>query len=117
MTDNSEKMKIQNIRKLIEISGAKIIATQSFFYSLKDHMEDPEIKEIIEREINIEQLVDDIYIKIYDKYFADSEIKELIKFYESPIGRKLLSLSPKLFQEAAIMGEAYIKEKLENYLD
>jgi len=115
LTDFSDK--INDIRKLIEISGAKTIALQSFTYTLKNQMDDPEVLDIIEKEFNIEELVDEIYIKIYDKYFTESEIKELILFYESPIGKKLLNLSPKLFQEAAVMGEAYIREKLEKYTE
>lgn len=31
---------------------------------------------------------------IYDKYFSHDEIKDLIKFYESPTGKKLLDTTP-----------------------
>ncbi len=33
---------------------------------------------------------EDLYVSIYDKYFTADDIHQLIQFYESPIGRKLV---------------------------
>jgi uncharacterized protein len=33
---------------------------------------------------------EDLYVTIYDKYFTADDIRQLIQFYESPIGRKFV---------------------------
>ena len=41
-------------------------------------------------------------IPIYDKHFTHEEIQEMIKFYESPLGKKWLRVQPQLNQECEI---------------
>ncbi|NVM04675.1 MAG: DUF2059 domain-containing protein [Candidatus Helarchaeota archaeon] len=118
MTDMSNKSKQDDIKKLIELSGAKNIATQSFNFIMQTYKEqDPEIYEILEKEINLEEMIDEIFTHIYNRYFTESEIEGLIRFYESSLGKKMLSLSPKMFQEAALMAQEQIQKKLEKYMD
>jgi hypothetical protein len=33
---------------------------------------------------------EDLYVSIYDKYFTADDIHQLVQFYESPIGRKMV---------------------------
>ena len=118
LTDMSNKSKQDDIKKLIELSGAKNIATQSFNFIMQTYKEqDPEIYEILEKEINLEEMIDEILTHIYNRYFTESEIEGLIRFYESSLGKKMLSLSPKMFQEAALMAQEQIQKKLEKYMD
>ena len=118
LTDMSNKSKLDDIRKLIELMGAKNIARQSFDFILQSYKEqDPEIYEILEKRINLEELIVEILTNVYNKYFTEAEIEELIRFYESSLGKKLLSLSPKLFQEAAQMAQERIQKQLEEYTD
>jgi uncharacterized protein len=51
-------------------------------------------------------------IKLYMANFTEKELDELIKFYESPIGRKSADLMPKLFQEGANIGQQKVTENL-----
>ena len=48
-----------------------------------------------------------MYIPIYKKHFAHDEIKELIKFYESPIGRKMVEKMPAIMQESTAIGQQW----------
>jgi uncharacterized protein len=41
-----------------------------------------------------------MYIDLYDKYFTNEEIKGLIQFYESPVGRKAIEVLPAITQES-----------------
>jgi len=108
---------MDNIKKLLELSGAKNIAMQSINLVMQTYREqDPEIYEILEKKIDLEELIEDIFIFIYEKHFSESEIKELIQFYESPIGKKVLSISPKIFQEAALMAQERIEKKLDEFM-
>lgn len=45
------------------------------------------------------KLMDVEMVQIYDKYFTEQDIKDLIKFYESPVGKKMLAISPELSKE------------------
>jgi hypothetical protein len=37
--------------------------------------------------------------EIYDKYFEEKDIDDLITFYESPVGKKLIELTPEIQKE------------------
>jgi uncharacterized protein len=47
---------------------------------------------------NISQLMD-IAVRVYDKYLTDEDVKGLIQFYSTPIGKKTLGLLPKITVE------------------
>lgn len=44
-------------------------------------------------------------IPIYDKYFSDEDIKGLIRFYQTPIGQKMVQALPKLTGELSEAGQ------------
>src|SRR3954464_4960904 len=48
----------------------------------------------------------DIAVPAYDKYFSDEELDAVIAFYETPIGRKALSVTPKIVAEVQETGRA-----------
>lgn len=45
------------------------------------------------------KLVNEEMVNIYDKHFTQDEIKDLIKFYESPTGKKLLETTPEISKD------------------
>jgi hypothetical protein len=52
-----------------------------------------EMKELSKKIINEEMPL------IYDKHFTHKDIKQLIKFYKSPIGQKMLDKTPELTKD------------------
>lgn len=57
---------------------------------------------------------------IYRKHFTDAEIKKLIEFYQTPVGKKAIEVMPQLFQEGSQIGmkigqehQAELQEALE----
>ena len=56
------------------------------------------------------ELVLQSYIPIYDNYYTDEEIKQLITFYESPLGKKVLRNTPLVESEATLQGEVIGQE-------
>lgn len=88
----------------------------------------PAVLELVPGEVtavmseNIESLKEAI-IPIYDKYFTDDELKEMIRFYSSDLGRKAIKVMPSIMQEGMAAGQRWgeslgpqinrrIKEKL-----
>lgn len=42
-----------------------------------------------------------------DKYFTESEIKELIAFYESSVGKKMVKNQPLILQDSMEVGQKW----------
>ncbi len=43
-------------------------------------------------------------VPLYDKYYSDDDIKELIAFYETPLGQKYLKVAPQINTEGMTVG-------------
>jgi hypothetical protein len=44
---------------------------------------------------------------VYNKYYSQEEIKQLIVFYESPLGRKVIEVTPLATQETMLIGQEW----------
>ena len=49
----------------------------------------------------------ELMIPVYDAHFSAADIGELIKFYESPIGRKLVKEQPLMVSESMKAGQKW----------
>ncbi len=106
--------KTENIRKLLELTGSgkigvqvaqnMIVSFKKVYPSVPD-----EFWEGFKRELNSEVLVE-MVIPIYDKYYTETEIKELTDFYATPIGRKVITVTPLISQESMQAGQKWGKE-------
>lgn len=47
----------------------------------------------------------EMYAPIYKKHISENELKEIIKFYESPSGKKLAEKNPAILTEAMAASE------------
>jgi hypothetical protein len=56
--------------------------------------------------INTDELLN-ACIPIYNKYYTHDEVKQLIAFYETPIGKKLVEVNSLMAQETAQIGQQY----------
>jgi len=54
---------------------------------------------------------------IYRKHFTQSEIQELIRIYESPIGRKMVASNPSIMEESMAIGAQYGQKLMEEVLE
>ncbi len=73
-----------------------------------------EVKELSKKMIDVEM------VTIYDKHFTHDEVKDLIKFYESPTGKKLLEKSPAMTKELMNLMAKYmpeIQEKMSKHIE
>ncbi|WP_300686122.1 DUF2059 domain-containing protein [Chryseobacterium sp.] len=50
-----------------------------------------------------------LYIPIYKKYFSDADIDELIKFYKTPAGQKLIKNMPSLMTESTQVTNNFVE--------
>ncbi|MNE88828.1 hypothetical protein D3C80_1861720 [compost metagenome] len=48
-------------------------------------------------------------VKIYTSNFSEQELKDLIAFYESPLGKKVLEKMPSLTQQSAQLTQSRLE--------
>ncbi len=53
------------------------------------------------------------FVDIYVDSFSEPEIRDLISFYETPTGKKLVRLQPELMRKGALLGAAIGQENSE----
>ena len=112
----------QVIDKLLELSGAQESAlimgrmiTNSIVTVVRKS--NPDVKQttldILEDEIMVTTkevmftggVLKEILYPIYSKHLTLFELKETLKFYQSPIGKKIMKALPQITQESAIAGQ------------
>lgn len=115
-----------DIRKLTEMTGAGKMAVQfadamgqSTARTLKAAR--PDVPERVFAVINdellalIQERMDtpggliDRVIPIYDRYFTHAEIKDLLAFYQTATGRKIVGVMPKVVSESFAAGQDWGK--------
>jgi hypothetical protein len=47
------------------------------------------------------------YVTLYDRHFTTAEIRELLVFYDSPIGKRFLEVQPALMREGIALGQEW----------
>ena len=119
-----EDAKKADIRRLLEITGAANLASQSMD-AMEKHLRPlvadslppgeyrDKLVELFFEKFRSKRSPDQVLaviIPIYDKYYSDDEIKELIKLYETPIGQKMISVLPKLAAESQAAGKTWGEE-------
>ena len=50
-------------------------------------------------QIDLDATLEAIYLPLYDRYFAESELREIVAFYRTPAGRKMIAVLPGLMQD------------------
>ena len=95
----------ENIKRLLALSHVDLIVKDIVTETMKKlefsfpQVAPDEIQAFMEQ-IDTDRAAEDILVPIYETHFSPSEIEELVKFYESPVGKKLMDLQPQIMQEA-----------------
>jgi uncharacterized protein len=122
--DELTAQKKEDIRKLIATTGGTKIAvqfagalTQNLAKTLKAARPDvpervftvinSELIALLEERMNTPGGMVDRVIPVYDKHFTHSEIRELLAFYQTNIGRKAIDVLPKIIGESIAIGQAW----------
>jgi len=106
--------KKEKIKHLLEISGSAEIGIQvmdqmiSYF---KDSFSNTnqQFWDDFKKEVSTDGMIE-LIVPIYDKYYTESDIDQLIVFYNSPIGKKMISTMPQVMQESMNAGQNWGKQ-------
>ena len=70
------------------------------------------IRELFSAGIDMARVIEDVSIDLYDKYFTEDEVKDLIVFYKSHTGKKTTEVLPKMFAESMTNTMDAVKPKV-----
>jgi uncharacterized protein len=63
---------------------------------------------MVKRQISAKDGLIDRVVPLYDKHYTHNEIQTLIRFYETPLGKKVTALRPQIAQEGMVVAEEWI---------
>lgn len=106
--------KTDNIKTLLELTGTGklgVQVAQTMITNFKKNY--PDVPDDFWNEFSKEMHSDTLIkmlIPIYGKYYSGDEIKQLTAFYQSPIGKRVVEITPQLMQESMQVGQTWGKE-------
>ncbi|GAA5164061.1 DUF2059 domain-containing protein [Viridibacterium curvum] len=112
-----------DIRKMMEASGSARIGQQMgrlAQQALRQSMRNctnctPRTFEILDKEVDKlfvtrslakGELVDRM-VEVYHKHFSAAEVRELLAFYTSPLGKRVSAVTPQIAQESLALGQEW----------
>lgn len=106
-----DSQKVKDIKQLLKITGSvdlSLGAMDQIIESIKKIQPDipQEFWDEFRKEVKGDDLIDMI-VPIYDKYYSAQDIKDLITFYNSPLGQKVSKSLPAISQESMAAGQAW----------
>lgn len=122
----ADKEKEADILRLMEVMGTRKLLSQMSeqIVQMTEKMLPPQtaadersrklskrMLEEIMAEMNSEEYVNR-FVPIYSRVYTHEEIKELIAFYQSPLGKKLIQSTPKLMQESMAESQKWMQVSL-----
>ncbi|HYE48363.1 MAG TPA: DUF2059 domain-containing protein [Azospirillaceae bacterium] len=105
-------------RKLIEKTGAAVVG-QQIASTINQQIVQNMKQANPARSVEVEAFVTDFYMpvlreeipammeemaKIYARHFTAADLRQIITFYDSPLGRKMLRVTPQIMQQATTAG-------------
>jgi hypothetical protein len=70
-----------------------------------------QMKAFLSKYMSWASMKDDM-IKIYTDEFTEQELKDLLAFYQTPLGKKTIQKMPKLMAKGAELGQARVQQHL-----
>ena len=55
---------------------------------------------LFSQRLNFSTIIETVYPPLYDKYFSEEELRQMVAFYRTPVGRKSIEVMAPLMQEA-----------------
>ena len=108
-SEGSSAEKTQLILDLLEANGTRPNLVKNFEAAIA--RAPLEKQEALKEVLNADEIIKKI-VPVYDKNFSEEELKEMIQFYQSPAGKKLVEKMPAVLQEVMQVSTRYLQEKL-----
>jgi hypothetical protein len=70
-------------------------------------------RELMKEKLDWVQLVEELVYPVIDKYYTEDDLKNMIAFYKSPTGKKVLEVMPQMMADIMARSEEVIKPKID----
>ena len=70
------------------------------------------IRTLFVERIDMQQLIEDITFSVYDRHFTVDELRNLVAFYKSPTGKKVVEVTPLMLTESAAKAGELVAPKV-----
>lgn len=74
------------------------------------------ISKFFAERLNFGEVMEEMMVPLYDKYFTESELMDLVTFYRSPTGQKLVASLPSLMVDTIGAVSEKIMPKLQEFM-
>ena len=106
-----KKAKRKEIRKLLQLTGASAMARQVMGQMLRNLKPAfPKVPEAFWRKFakkaNTDELIDKL-VPIYGRHLSLKDVKGLVAFYQSPVGRKYVAVQPLIVKDSMQVGRTW----------
>lgn len=111
LTFSQENNKTKKLKHFLELTGSVKLGEQviddmiGMFQSSYSDV-GKEFWTDFRKEMKGEELIN-LVLPIYDKYYSEEEIDQLIAFYNTPIGKKTVAVLPQITQESMLAGQTW----------
>ena len=109
---DSETQRLEDVKRLVEATGVverELSTMEPLLARMKQQM--PQVPEKVWKEVEAEfrkvftrETVIEMYAPIYSRHFDAEEVRRLLAFYNSPVGKKLVAETPMIEMEAFLDG-------------
>jgi hypothetical protein len=103
--------KRRDIRRLLELTGSAQLGQQILGQMIATFKKtSPYVPESFWNEMTKEldsKAMIDLIVPIYEKHLTHEDVKGLVAFYESPLGRKMTAVLPVIAQESMQAGQQW----------
>ncbi|RPE12994.1 DUF2059 domain-containing protein [Chitinophaga lutea] len=103
--------KAESVKELAALTGMRQLMVQmmdQLFAQFKAQM--PDVGDTAWAEMRKEIVVDELLemmVPVYQKNFSEEEMREMIGFYKTPLGQKMIQRLPSVMREAGEMGNVW----------
>lgn len=98
------------VTRLINAQFAQLGGSLQYESVLRSYQQ--QAREVLDRELAWEAIRDEL-VELYLPLFSEAEFEQLIEFYQSPAGRKLMQHLPQLTRESMAVSHARVEERVE----
>lgn len=75
-----------------------------------------QMRELLKQRVDFGAIVEEVQTEVYDELFTTEELKALVDFYRSPVGQKVVALTPRMFAEAAQKTQAKVGPRMQEII-
>lgn len=113
--------KDKKVRELLEVTGSgkmgAMMAQQMISTFQKLYPDVPEeVWEKFKEGMNADDFIN-MTAPVYSKYYDEEELDKLIAFYKTPLGQKVITVSPQIMQESMLIGREWGRKLGEKILN